>query len=80
MNKTQYTKLKKLGIFTLAQANELGISQQSLSKLVKQIFKGGTCLNKIDVGFYRLSEDLDFSIPVNFAATRGERRKWTTIF
>lgn len=36
MTKIQETKLKKLGIFTLAQANELGISQQSLSKLVKQ--------------------------------------------
>jgi predicted nucleotidyltransferase component of viral defense system len=39
------------------------------------IFKGGTCLNKVHVGFYRLSEDLDFSIPVNHNATRGERRK-----
>jgi predicted nucleotidyltransferase component of viral defense system len=25
-------------------------------------FKGGTCLAKIHAGFYRLSEDLDFSI------------------
>ena len=39
------------------------------------IFKGGTCLNKVHVGFYRLSEDLDFSIPVNLGATRGDRRK-----
>ena len=39
------------------------------------IFKGGTCLNKVHVGFYRLSEDLDFSIPVNLSATRGDRRK-----
>ena len=39
------------------------------------IFKGGTCLNKVHVGFYRLSEDLDFSIPVNPGATRGDRRK-----
>lgn len=36
MNKSQEAKLKKLGIFTLTQANELGISQQSLSKLIKQ--------------------------------------------
>lgn len=36
MNKSQEAKLKKIGIFTLAQANELGISQQSLSKLIKQ--------------------------------------------
>lgn len=39
------------------------------------IFKGGTCLNKIHVGFYRLSEDLDFSIAMNLEATRGDRRK-----
>lgn len=39
------------------------------------IFKGGTCLNKVHVGFYRLSEDLDFSIPVDLEATRGDRRK-----
>ena len=24
------------------------------------VFKGGTCLNKCYLGFYRLSEDLDF--------------------
>ncbi len=28
------------------------------------IFKGGTLLNKVFVGFYRLSEDLDFSVSV----------------
>ncbi len=39
------------------------------------VFKGGTCLNKVHVGFYRLSEDLDFSIPVALTATRNERRK-----
>jgi predicted nucleotidyltransferase component of viral defense system len=39
------------------------------------IFKGGTCLNKIHVGFYRLSEDLDFSIAMSIGATRGDRRK-----
>lgn len=39
------------------------------------VFKGGTCLNKIHVGFYRLSEDLDFSIAMNLGATRGDRRK-----
>jgi len=26
------------------------------------IFKGGTCLNKIYYSYYRLSEDLDFSL------------------
>lgn len=38
------------------------------------VFKGGTCLAKIHSGFYRLSEDLDFSIPVAVDASRGSRR------
>lgn len=37
------------------------------------IFKGGTLLAKVHAGFYRLSEDLDFSIPVSFSASRKER-------
>lgn len=36
-------------------------------------FKGGTCLSKIYAGFYRLSEDLDFSISMPSEASRGER-------
>mgnify|MGYP002813578143 CR=1 FL=1 len=28
------------------------------------VFKGGTCLAKVHAGFYRLSEDLDFVIPM----------------
>jgi predicted nucleotidyltransferase component of viral defense system len=39
------------------------------------IFKGGTCLSKIYADFYRLSEDLDFSIPIQATATRTERRR-----
>ncbi len=40
------------------------------------IFKGGTCLNKIYYAYYRLSEDLDFSMKLpQYEATRGERRK-----
>ncbi|MDO8603081.1 MAG: nucleotidyl transferase AbiEii/AbiGii toxin family protein [Candidatus Omnitrophota bacterium] len=40
------------------------------------IFKGGTCLNKIYYVYYRLSEDLDFSMKLpQYEATRGERRK-----
>lgn len=39
------------------------------------VFKGGTCLNKVHVGFYRLSEDLDFSVDINADTTRGDRRK-----
>jgi predicted nucleotidyltransferase component of viral defense system len=40
------------------------------------ILKGGTCLNKIYLSYYRLSEDLDFSLrlPRN-NTTRGMRRK-----
>ena len=40
------------------------------------IFKGGTCLNKIYFSYYRLSEDLDFSMQLPPATiTRGVRRK-----
>ncbi|MCK5581392.1 MAG: nucleotidyl transferase AbiEii/AbiGii toxin family protein [Candidatus Omnitrophica bacterium] len=40
------------------------------------IFKGGTCLNKIYYSYYRLSEDLDFSIKLpEYTTTRGKRRK-----
>jgi predicted transcriptional regulator of viral defense system len=35
MRPKQETKLKKLGIFTLAQAERLGVTQQGLSRLVK---------------------------------------------
>lgn len=34
MNKQQEAKLKKLGVFTLPQAKNLGLSQQDLSRLV----------------------------------------------
>ena len=40
------------------------------------IFKGGTCLNKIYYSYYRLSEDLNFSMRLpKYTATRGNRRK-----
>jgi len=39
------------------------------------VFKGGTCLTKVHVGFYRLSEDLDFTIPTTEGTVRSERRK-----
>jgi predicted nucleotidyltransferase component of viral defense system len=41
------------------------------------IFKGGTCLAKVHAGFYRLSEDLDFAIPMPTAASRTERSRAT---
>jgi predicted nucleotidyltransferase component of viral defense system len=39
------------------------------------VFKGGTCLSKVYVDFYRLSEDLDFVIPVDPTTGRQTRRK-----
>lgn len=40
------------------------------------ILKGGTCLNKIYYSYYRLSEDLDFSMRLpEYTTTRGNRRK-----
>lgn len=39
------------------------------------VFKGGTCLAKVHAGFYRLSEDLDFVIPMAVDALRSERSK-----
>jgi predicted nucleotidyltransferase component of viral defense system len=40
------------------------------------IFKGGTCLNKVYYAYYRLSEDLDFSMKLpSYEATRAQRRK-----
>jgi len=38
------------------------------------VFKGGTCLAKFHAGFYRLSEDLDFTIPLVIDASRTQRR------
>ena len=40
---------------------------------VPLIFKGGTCLAKVHSGFFRLSEDLDFSIPTPVDVSRAER-------
>ena len=37
------------------------------------VFKGGTCLSKVHVDFYRLSEDLDLIIPVAADTTRTQR-------
>ena len=50
---------------------------QDLAVLFGQglVFKGGTCLGKVYVEFFRLSEDLDFGVPVSPDATRGQRRR-----
>lgn len=39
------------------------------------VFKGGTLLNKAYAGFYRLSEDLDFTIPTEKDSTRSQRSR-----
>ena len=39
------------------------------------VFKGGTCLSKVYTDFYRLSEDLDFAIPVPLKSSRAVRRR-----
>lgn len=41
----------------------------------KLVFKGGTCLSKIHTDFYRLSEDLDFSISISPSVNRTSRSK-----
>jgi len=42
---------------------------------IELVFKGGTCLSKVYFDFYRLSEDLDFVIPVSKSTTKSTRRK-----
>ncbi len=39
------------------------------------VFKGGTCLSKVYTNFYRMSEDLDFVIPVKPEISRNARSK-----
>ena len=39
------------------------------------VFKGGTCLAKVHMEFHRMSEDLDFTIPVPFGSTRSTRSR-----
>lgn len=39
------------------------------------VFKGGTCLNKVYLGFFRLSEDLDFSISTLAGSNRTGRSR-----
>ncbi len=43
------------------------------SEAPELVFKGGTCLAKVYAEFYRLSEDMDFVIPVSEDAPRSER-------
>jgi predicted nucleotidyltransferase component of viral defense system len=39
------------------------------------VFKGGTSLSKVHAGFYRLSEDLDFTISIPTTVRRPGRRR-----
>jgi len=39
------------------------------------VFKGGTCLAKVHAELYRLSEDLDYTIPVTADTPRTERSR-----
>jgi len=39
------------------------------------VFKGGTCLSKVYVDFYRMSEDLDFVIPAKPEISRKDRSR-----
>ena len=43
------------------------------------VFKGGTCLAKVNADLYRLSEDLHYTIPVPVDAPRKERSNWAAI-
>ena len=44
------------------------------------VFKGGTCLAKVHAEFYRMSEDLDFVIPVATTCRRSERSRRVSIY
>jgi predicted transcriptional regulator of viral defense system len=60
MNKQQETKLKKLGVFTLPQAEDLGISQQELSRLV-----AAEKIKRVSRGIY-LHPEADLEADVGF--------------
>lgn len=62
MNKRQESRLKKLGVFTVAQAGEIGVSQQDLSRLV-----ASESLKRVARGIYlhpdaELDRDVGFQI------------------
>jgi predicted nucleotidyltransferase component of viral defense system len=50
------------------------VLQYLFSNETSLVFKGGKCLSKVYADFYRLSEDLDFIIPVTEKTTRTQRR------
>lgn len=50
------------------------VLQYIFSVATPLVFKGGTCLSKVHMDFYRMSEDLDLIIPVATGTTRNQRR------
>lgn len=60
MNKQQETKLRKLGIFTLPQAEDLGLSQQELSRLVV-----AEKIKRVSRGIY-IHPEADLEVDVGF--------------
>lgn len=62
MDRRQESKIKKSGIFTLAQGKEIGLSQQDISRLV-----AGKDLNRVGRGIYvhpdaKLDQDVGFQV------------------
>jgi predicted nucleotidyltransferase component of viral defense system len=51
------------------------ILQHLASRETPLVFKGGTCFAKVHTGFYRLSEDLDFGIPIEGGTSRAQRSR-----
>lgn len=76
---TIYQTVKRTGFpaFLLEKDYYLTLILSRINDLSeKLILKGGTCLNKIYYVYYRLSEDLDFSIRLpGYSTTRSNRRK-----
>jgi predicted transcriptional regulator of viral defense system len=80
MTKDQDTKLKKMGPFTLAQAKKLGLSQQYLSKLVKE-----EKINRVGRGIYlhpkaSVVREIDFQIACAKFGTKSAVGGLTALF
>ena len=54
--------------------------QRIATNIPELTFKGGTCLNKVYFPYFRLSEDLDFSISIEnpLVTTNGKRQKFAS--
>lgn len=83
-NKEEFVKIidlaaKKKGFLPLLMEKDyyLTLILSQVRQLSQDlVFKGGTCLNKVYFSYYRLSEDLDFSMRLpDSTLTRGIRRK-----